>query len=297
MQSRSSFKKEDSGVGGIISAALSARNPELEDKGGRITVGPGNKLDNSEDFHVVIYKCEQLAYNCGICLGLETSKFECGWCSDENRCTHSDSCSITKPEAWLSRTQKNQSPSIICPFPQINRFTPAKGPLNGGTKITITGNNLGLLSSDVRNTVHVANVLCDTVDMEYVSSTKVVCNSRAPSVLRKQTQHVVIKLRDDKQYTAISNETFTYVDPAVKNFWPQRGPRSGGTDITIMGEDLDSGYYFNVTIGNIPCVVRQRSSSMVVCRTGLSLTEVVDFLIVNADGTQIKVDTVQYRYT
>lgn len=69
-----------------------------------------------------------------------------------------------------------------------------------------------------------------------------------------------------------------------------------GTDITLLGEDLDAGYFFNVSIGSVPCTVRQRSSSMVVCRTGPSMTEGADFLIVNADGTQIKVDSVQYQY-
>lgn len=159
-------------------------------------------------------------------LGLEASKYDCGWCgAGTRRCTHSDSCTNTTPGAWLSQSQRNAQ--AICPFPRIDKFTPSKGPLNGGTKITITGINLGLTAADVRNTVHVANVQCDTVDMEYVSSTKVVCNSRAPAVLRKQTQHVVIKLKDDPQFTAISNDTFTYVNPSVISFQPFRGPRSG----------------------------------------------------------------------
>jgi hypothetical protein len=68
MTSRSSSKKEGT-VGGMISAALSSRNPSQEEKPTKITVGPGNRLDNAEDFHVMIYKCDQLASNCGICLG------------------------------------------------------------------------------------------------------------------------------------------------------------------------------------------------------------------------------------
>jgi plexin A len=282
--------------GSLISVA---REPSAEEKSAKITVGPGNKLDNSEDFHVVIYKCEQLASNCGLCLGLETSRFECGWCAADSHCTHSDSCQITTPLAWLSRLQRIPAtlPPTICPFPRIDKFTPMKGPLHGKTKITITGINLGLTAEDIRNAVHVANVQCDAVDFEYTSSTRVVCNTRAPSVLRKQTQHVVIKLRDDPQYTAISNDTFTYVNPAVTSFRPHRGPKAGGTDITIFGEDLDSGYFFNVSIGNVPCLVKQRSGSMVVCRTGKSAVEGADFLVVNADGTQIKVDNVQFQYT
>lgn len=68
MVSRTSNRK-DSTVGGMISAALTSRNSAQEERPTKITVGPGNKLDNAEDFHVMIYKCEQLASNCGTCLG------------------------------------------------------------------------------------------------------------------------------------------------------------------------------------------------------------------------------------
>ncbi|KAI6217562.1 Sema domain-containing protein [Aphelenchoides fujianensis] len=292
----------EGGVGNLIAAALSAGRPEDEPEeakrvaGTRVTVGPGHRLDNTDDFHVLIYKCEQLAPNCGLCLGLETAQFECGWCAADSRCTHADSCAVaTAPEAWLSRAARpSGGPPTICPFPRIDGFMPRKGPINGGTKITITGSNLGLSPSDLRNAVHVANVPCDT---EYVSSTRVVCNSRAPSVLKRQTQHVVIKLRDDPRYTAVSNDTYTFVNPKIASFRPYRGPRSGGTDLTILGEDLDSGHFFNVTVGSVKCSVLQRSSSMVVCRTGPSAVEGADFLIVNADGTQIKADSVQFQYT
>ncbi|KAI6236464.1 hypothetical protein M3Y95_00160400 [Aphelenchoides besseyi] len=300
-------ESNEGGVSRLIAAALSAGRQDPTDEteetkanaASKVTVGPGHRLDNPEDFHVLVYKCEQLASNCGLCLGLETSKFVCGWCSADSRCTHADSCAgASNAESWLSRSIRasSSSQSLICPFPRIDNFNPRKGPINGGTKITITGSNLGLNSADLRNAVHIANVPCDISDLEYKSSTRVVCNTRSPSVLKRQSQHVVIKLRDDQRYTAVSNDTYTFVNPKIASFRPYRGPRSGGTDITILGEDLDSGFYFNVTVGSVKCALLQRSSSMVVCRTGSAPVEGSDFLIVTADGTQIKVDSVQYQY-
>ena len=61
--------------------------------------------------------------------------------------------------------------------------------------------------------------------------------------------------------------------------------------------DLDSGITFNLSIGNSPCELRQRSSSMVVCRTGPASSEKPEYLVLNADGTQIRVDNVQFQYT
>lgn len=104
-------------------------------------------------------------------------------------------------------------------------------------------------------------------------------------------------MRDDRRYTAASSQTFTYANPTITSFQPYRGPRNGGTDLTILGSDLDSGYMFNVTIGNVACSLRLRTSSMVVCRTGKTMFERPEYLVLTADGTQIKVDNVQFQYT
>ena len=36
-------------------------------------------LDNPDNIHVVIYKCERMADNCESCLGID-QKYNCGWC-------------------------------------------------------------------------------------------------------------------------------------------------------------------------------------------------------------------------
>jgi plexin A len=49
-------------------------------------------LDNAQGMKVKIYKCQQLAPNCGLCLGLDSQKFDCGWCEEEGRCVPKDMC-------------------------------------------------------------------------------------------------------------------------------------------------------------------------------------------------------------
>lgn len=103
----------------------------------------GHLLDNSDNHRVIIYKCELLASNCGLCLSLNISVFECGWCSTNSMCTYRDTC----VSGWMSRKGTTKP---LCPSPQIDDFYPKKGPTNGGTKVTIVGVNLGLSYADVK---------------------------------------------------------------------------------------------------------------------------------------------------
>lgn len=47
---------------------------------------------------------------------------------------------------------------------------PETGPRQGGTRLTITGENLGLRFEDVRLGVRVGKVLCSPVENEYISA-------------------------------------------------------------------------------------------------------------------------------
>lgn len=90
-------------------------------------------LDNTQSLRVFIYKCEQLASNCGLCLGLDLKKFECGWCDVDLRCTHVDDC--PRESGWLTKASASAGGTPVCPHPKIDDFYPKKGPINGGTKV------------------------------------------------------------------------------------------------------------------------------------------------------------------
>ena len=54
----------------------------------------------------------------------------------------------------------------------VLQVTPLKGPVGGGTKITILGSNLGTSFSEVQNAVSVAGVPCKVDENEYEISAR-----------------------------------------------------------------------------------------------------------------------------
>jgi len=48
-------------------------------------------LDNPDNIHVVIYKCERVGDNYESCLGID-QKYYCGWCQETRSCTLADEC-------------------------------------------------------------------------------------------------------------------------------------------------------------------------------------------------------------
>uniref|UniRef100_A0A8C2F5A8 Hepatocyte growth factor receptor n=1 Tax=Cyprinus carpio TaxID=7962 RepID=A0A8C2F5A8_CYPCA len=56
-------------------------------------------------------------------------------------------------------------------------------------------------------------------------------------------------------------------NPVITEIFPEFGPKSGGTMLTIMGSFLDSGNMQLVTMGNATCVVQSISATMLTCRT------------------------------
>ncbi|ESO10880.1 hypothetical protein HELRODRAFT_137950, partial [Helobdella robusta] len=60
--------------------------------------------------------------------------------------------------------------------PQVSGVSPKEGPLNGGTKLTIRGQNLGRNKEDVIGLyVCGSNVLSS---LEYISSNKLICTTK-----------------------------------------------------------------------------------------------------------------------
>lgn len=67
---------------------------------------------------VHLYKCAAQRESCGLCLKADR-KFECGWCSDERRCTLQQHCSSAS-SPWLDWSSHN----VKCSNPQITEVSP-----------------------------------------------------------------------------------------------------------------------------------------------------------------------------
>ncbi|UMM30896.1 hypothetical protein L5515_012592 [Caenorhabditis briggsae] len=221
-------------------------------------------LDNVDQLSIDVYSCENLAPNCGKCLTLDSEKYDCGWCSHLDKCTRPHQCpNRNLAENWLNSSQ-------LCPNPQIEDFKPRKGSIFGGTRVTITGINLGRHVADVEKAVQIANVPCEVV--EYVPSSKIVCLTGKSTIKGSNERGVVaVTLRHDSlKFFAVTSEKFSYVEPVVSSMKPVKGPRSGGTDVVLTGIDLDTGSEIMVKFGQIECKVLERTSEWLKCRMGPS---------------------------
>ena len=87
--------------------------------------GGSKPLDNPDDIHVLIYRCKEMADNCGKCLSLD-EKFQCGWCQSSNKCEVKEKCG-NDASSWLNRDQ-------TCPNPQVTSFLPMLGPWEGKSR-------------------------------------------------------------------------------------------------------------------------------------------------------------------
>nr|XP_006820080.1 PREDICTED: plexin-A4 [Saccoglossus kowalevskii] len=109
------------------------------------------EIDNPDNVKVNLYKCDVGRPNCGVCHQAEL-KYQCGWCNsvNEQKCTVVNKCNPIN--SWLTREE-------ICPNPTIDKIKPEAGPIEGGTRLTIMGYNLGKNSSNVKQ-IDVAGLEC-----------------------------------------------------------------------------------------------------------------------------------------
>jgi len=67
--------------------------------------GQSKVLDNPDNIHIVIYRCNDMADTCGMCLHME-EKYQCGWCDTKEKCLMKDQCgSGGDTGSWLHRNQ------------------------------------------------------------------------------------------------------------------------------------------------------------------------------------------------
>uniref|UniRef100_A0A672MLW1 Plexin A2 n=1 Tax=Sinocyclocheilus grahami TaxID=75366 RepID=A0A672MLW1_SINGR len=240
-------------------------------------------IDNPENIKVHLYKCGAQRDSCGVCLKAER-KFQCGWCSMEGRCTLRQHCPMSNP--YTSRWLHLASTNVKCTNPRITEVTPVAGPPEGGTRVTIRGVNLGLSFSDMVNNVQVAGIQCTPQENGYIIAEQYIC----------------VCVRVCVFFVSISclfptHILFLFLQmPSVKGLSPSRGPESGGTKVTIMGENLGAGSSVSVLFGNQTCEFYERTMTEIVCYSAPSLTGVGPVQIsVSVDRAQVQ-DSLTFEY-
>uniref|UniRef100_A0A8C9U8S0 Sema domain-containing protein n=1 Tax=Scleropages formosus TaxID=113540 RepID=A0A8C9U8S0_SCLFO len=193
------------------------------------------KIDSK--LNVTLYNCAVGREDCSLCKSADPM-YSCVWCDKTKSCEYRKRC----PSGERRRD---------CPNPEITDIIPQYGPLKGGISVTIKGSNLGIVKEDIES-IRVAGEPCVHQEEKYFVSTSVVCE--IGGVQQKQSGVVEVKVKGGKSGT--SSVMFTYRDPRPERVQPNRGPRAGGTLITITGTDLETGTKddVSITVGGVVCV-------------------------------------------
>ncbi|KAK1161494.1 plexin-A1-like isoform X1 [Acipenser oxyrinchus oxyrinchus] len=249
-------------------------------------------IDNPQNIQAHLYKCTALRESCGLCLKADP-RFECGWCVQEKKCSLRQNC-LPQESSWMPANAGNSR----CTNPRITKLFPETGPRQGGTKLTIIGENLGLKFRDIQSGVRVGKVPCNPIEAEYISAEQIVCEVGDATGYRAQEVHVEVCVRDcSPDYKAVSPKPFTFVTPNFYRVNPPRGPLSGGTQITIEGNYLNAGSTVTANIGLHPCRFVRRSAKEIVCVTPAGQIPGGAPVMVNINWAELRNPEVKYNYT
>ncbi|KAI1890455.1 hypothetical protein AGOR_G00153880 [Albula goreensis] len=214
-------------------------------------------LDSSQDLYVTLYNCSVGRSDCSRCHTAD-EKYGCVWCGGaHSSCLYRDSCA--------------EKIEQTCPAPVIHFIEPLSGLVEGGTVITISGSNLGQKAQDIQDSVTVAGVPCSVLPSQYEISSRIVCET-GPSGGEKSGQ-VTVEVSGGEN--GASGQKFSYQDPVVTQVSPQRGPKAGGTLLTITGKNLLTGRPSDISvfIGSVPCNISSKiQEGSIECVTSASNT-------------------------
>nr|XP_023686880.1 plexin-A4 [Paramormyrops kingsleyae] len=221
-------------------------------------------IDNPAHNKVHLYKCDARRRSCGLCLKADPL-YGCVWCKGEERCTLKQHC--PHPESqWLQPS----GPNSKCTHPKITQITPLRGPREGGTLVTIRGENLGLEFREIQGHVRVAEVDCTPVPDGYIPAEQIVCEM-GKAEKSQYAGNVQVCVGDCRpEFMATSYKYYYFVVPKLLHLKPSRGPVSGGTIVNITGSNLDAGSNVSIMFKDQRCTFHRRGGQWITCKTQAS---------------------------
>ncbi|XP_067396565.1 plexin-B1 isoform X2 [Emydura macquarii macquarii] len=213
------------------------------------------RVDSAADLYVTLYNCSVGHSDCSRCQTADP-KYHCVWCGGERpSCIFRGSC--------------REEIEDMCPAPLIYSVYPLSGPVEGGTRLTIAGSNLGQKHQDIAETVTVAGIPCAVDAREYEISSSIVCITGGSWVER--SGHIVVEVPGGGH--GVSEHIFAYQNPVLKSIAPSQGPKAGGTCLTVLGDKLLTGQpsEIRVLIGDLPChILSEMQENQLQCQTSPS---------------------------
>ncbi|XP_026768647.3 plexin-B1 isoform X1 [Pangasianodon hypophthalmus] len=213
-------------------------------------------VDSANDLFVTLYNCSVGRSDCSRCHTAD-QKYDCVWCGEvHSSCVHKEACSTGVKDK--------------CPAPVIHFIEPLTGLREGGTTLTISGSNLGQKAHDILQSVTVAGISCTVIPELYEISSRIVCTTGESR--EEKSGHVSVAV-SGAGHKGLSIQTFSYQEPVLEMVSPQRGPRAGGTSLTIKGKKLLTGRSSDISVllGDVPClIVSDVQEGRIECVTGAS---------------------------
>ncbi|XP_073916105.1 plexin-B1 isoform X1 [Castor canadensis] len=242
------------------------------------------RVDSADGLHVVLYDCSVGHGDCSRCQ-TAMPQYGCVWCEGTHpRCVTRETC------------DKAEAVATQCPAPLIRSVEPLSGPIDGGTRVTIRGSNLGQHVQDVLGMVRVAGVPCSVDTKVYEVSSSLVCITGASGEEVAGTAAVEVPGRG----RGISEFSFAYQDPKVHFIFPARGPRAGGTRLTLHGSKLLTGRLedIRVVVGDRPChLLMEQQSEQLRCETSPHPVPAMLPVAVWFGATERRLQHGQFKYT
>ncbi|XP_068996867.1 plexin-B1 isoform X2 [Embiotoca jacksoni] len=239
-------------------------------------------IDSAEDLYVTLFNCSVGRSDCSRCRTADT-KYGCVWCGGtaSSRCVYQDSCTDE-----IKHT---------CPAPVIHFLDPVSGPVEGGTVVTISGSNLGQRAEDIQSSVTVAGVPCSVIHSRYEVSSRIVCETTSSG--GEKSGQASVKVTGGG--LGLSAQIFSFQDPLLSSIFPPRGPKAGGSSLTIRGRRLRTGHpsEVSVLIGGVPCKVLHIQEDQISCLTRGSNRTGEHSITVRFGGAERHLQGLVYHYT
>ncbi|VDH96957.1 proto-oncogene tyrosine-protein kinase Met [Mytilus galloprovincialis] len=193
----------------------------------------------------------QLHTTCGECV-TSHDPLGCGWCFDH--CSTETNC------------QHNIWHTVSCP-PFVLGISPANGPLEGSTKLTIAGENFGSMINNATVSIGAASCL-----IQNINNTRITCLTSRVVVPVSTAVKVSVTDSTSKTYRihGISKQVdilFEYTQSSIVSIFPMKGPISGSTMLTISGDTFKIGSNLSVKIGKVLCDIQSKNNTEIVCLT------------------------------
>uniref|UniRef100_A0A8D3CHS3 Plexin D1 n=1 Tax=Scophthalmus maximus TaxID=52904 RepID=A0A8D3CHS3_SCOMX len=221
-------------------------------------------VDSPQPMEVEVYNCGVGSSDCSQCWGREDQGHLCGWC--ENSCRLRDECQPIRDQ---------------CPAPEIHKIFPLRGPVEGGTLLTVEGRNLGRRAAAAK--VSIGDVPCTLLPDFYTISVKLVCVTGRSAHDRTD----IVQVDVDQSGMGASKESFSYL---LLSLEPRKGSRAGGTKVTISGEHLDIGSLVKVKVNStLECTITDGGRTITVTGQGFDLVQGVIMQVLGIGQTHCTV--------